>query len=276
MTTAKTPKAKASENGTDIPTPEQLQELLRREAIEHEEAIREEAAAIWATDENADVELHSHLLRELRPLLRRPIPRGFIEKVGKTEGKPYLSTGVKSVQVQMDRLDNVLGPENWGYEATHTDDGKRCYVKAWIGPDENRPLMKRDSWGGVNRGSTEGNLWKGSFTNAAKPAFARLGPAWEVYVGAADFDPDTDPDAAKEQEKADTAAGVSATPIGKDRGEKLAQIVTEAKLTDTDLKNKLRALGIKSLADATEAQGMAVVEWAAEARRELPAEGGSK
>lgn len=227
------------------------------EAIAHEEAIREEADAIWTKEEWADHgDLNPWLFRELRPLLRKPIPAGFIEHVGEVTGKPYESTGVKSVQIQMDRLDNVLGPMNWGYEATHTEDGKRCHVVAWIGKKAD-PLFERDSWGGVNRGSTEGNIWKGSFTNAAKLAFARLGPGWEVYVGAADFDPDTDKDAAKVQTEA------PADPTRKLPAEKVAKLeeaVTAAGLTD-HLPMKLRSFGVESLSDLTVEQGISVYEW---------------
>jgi hypothetical protein len=54
----------------------------------------------------------------------------------------------------------------------------------------------------VNRGSTQGNLRKGSFTNAAKQALARIGPAHEVYIGVTDHDPDVDEEAAKQQSRA--------------------------------------------------------------------------
>lgn len=244
---------KGTQNGT-------APDLALAEAIAYEEAIREEADAIWTADENADdASIQPFIFRELRPLLRRPIPTGFIEHVGEVTGKPYESTGVRSVQVQMDRLDNVLGPHNWGYEATHSEDGKRCYVKAWIGPAAD-PLFSRDSWGGVNRGSTEGNVFKGSFTNAAKLALARLGPGWEVYVGAADFDPDTDAAAAKAQE------GKGAEPPGSrklsaEKAASLEKVVQAAGLSD-HLPAKLRGFGVKSIAELDYEQGMALWDWA--------------
>lgn len=227
-------------------------------AIAYEEAIREEAEAIWTADENAgDPSVEAFIFRQLRPLLRRPIPTGFIEHVGEVTGKPYASDGVRSVQVQIDRLDNVLGPHNWGYEANHHSDGKRCYVKAWVGQASD-PLFVRDSWGGMNRGSTEGNLFKGSFTNAAKLAFARLGPGWEVYVGAADFDPDTDEAAAKAQEGADDQP--TEQKLTPEQAEKLQAIVEAAGLKD-HLEMKLRQFGASKLTDLTVEQGMALWEW---------------
>ena len=226
------------------------------EAIKHEEEIRELAEMIWA--EADEVNVTPNLLRELRSLLRAPIPTGFIEHVGEVPGKPYASTGVRSVQVQMDRLDNVLGAHNWGYRATYSDDGKRCYVKAWVGTEDS-PVFWRDSWGGVKSGSTEGNVFKGSFTNAAKPAFARLGPAWEVYVGAADFDPDTDASAAKAQDG--PAENSPERPLKPKKAEALSKIIGEAGLSE-HLPNKLRSFGKKELTDLTVEQGLELYEWA--------------
>jgi hypothetical protein len=267
-------KAEAEQNGRQNgePTPEQRALM---EAIAYEEAIREEAEGIWTDDERGGLdELDSHLFRSLRPLLRKPIPPGFIEHVGSVTGKPYDSTGVRSVQVQMDRLDNVVGPENWGYEATHTEDGKRCYVRAWIG-SKDAPLFERDSWGGMNQGSTEGNLWKGSFTNAAKLAFARLGPGWEVYVGAADFDPDTDEEAAKAQGDAPATPSLEVAVIDGDRVAELADAAQafiaagDEKAQTRQLVTKLRHVGVtgkiesisRALASLTLAQADDVEAW---------------
>jgi hypothetical protein len=51
-------------------------------------------------------------------------------------------------------------------------------------------LTSRTSYGGVDHASTRGNFYKGSYTNAAKVAIARLGPGHEIYVGVPDLDPD--------------------------------------------------------------------------------------
>jgi hypothetical protein len=241
-----------SRNGT-------AEDLPLVEAIAYEDAIREEAEAIWTSDERAaNAGIDPFVFRELRSLLRKPIPAGFIEHVGEVTGKPYASSGVRSVQVQMDRLDNVLGPNNWGYEATHSEDGKRCYVKAWVGPASD-PLFTRDSWGGVNRGSTEGNIFKGSFTNAAKLALARLGPGWEVYVGAADFDPDTDEAAAKAQQGGGEDTGPR--KLSAEKVEALAKVIETAGLTP-HLATKLRGFGKKRIEDLTVEQGLGLFEWA--------------
>jgi hypothetical protein len=138
------------------------------------------------------------LLDELHPLLREPIPSAFIQTVGRLEGKPYASTGIRSVQVQIDRMNNVLGLSWWDFEEDFEADGKLAKVTVYIGNPGETPLAKRSSRGGVDRGTGTGNRYKGSFTNAAKLAFARVGPGHEVYVGAADLDPDVNEAVAKQ------------------------------------------------------------------------------
>lgn len=247
------------------------------EAIAYEEEIRQRAETIW--DEKDDWEnLTPDLFRQLRPLLREPIHQGFIQKVGQVTGKPYESTGIRSVQVQMDRLDNVLGPHNWGYRAEYRDDGKLCHVTAWVGDkDPSSSPIVRDSWGGVNRGSTDGNIWKGSFTNAAKLAFARLGPGWEVYVGAADFDPDTDEDAAAVQEAVEPAPpvpGIAPESLLMLR-ERFDNLIGEDKEKLKQFKVKLGSLGVSArsrdtaLASLTPAQAIDLDEWFDSLEKEL-------
>ena len=141
------------------------------------------------------------LLDKLRPLLEEPIPPAFIETIGTTKGKPYESTGVRSVQVQIDRLNRVLGLSNWRDNYSYEDDGRLCHVIISVlgAPNEegNREVLcQRSSYGGVDHGSTRGNIHKGSYTNAAKLAIARLGPGHEIYCGVPDMDPDVSKDLA--------------------------------------------------------------------------------
>lgn len=164
------------------------------EAIAHEDAIREEAEQIRGEQPMTRI-----LFSKLQPLLKRPIPAAFIEHVGRVEGKPYESTGVRSVQVQIDRMDNVLGAGCWRDDVEYHEEGKLAEVIVTVFDNDGKMIVQRSSWGGVNRGSTLGNIRKGSYTNAAKPAFARIGPAHEVYLGIADYDPDVNADAAGEQ-----------------------------------------------------------------------------
>lgn len=177
-------------------------DIALADAIASEQQIAQEAAAI--REKSDDQALTPALFLELYPLLCKPIPAGFIQKIGATKGKPYISTGIRSVQVQIDRMNNVLTPLWWRDMVEYEDGGKLATVTVIVGdyqrPDL-EPLVIRSSRGGVGQGSGIGNIYKGSYTNAAKLAFARLGPGHEVYLGAADLDPDVN------QEVADQSSG---------------------------------------------------------------------
>jgi hypothetical protein len=184
-------------------TPE---EQAQAEAAASEAAIADEAATIRG---DATV-LSPALLNRLWPLLRRPIPAAYIKQTPAVKGKPYESTGVRSVQVQIDRMNAVLTPLWWWDVVHYEDGGKLALVTICIGNYQqhregvaepvNEVLAARQSMGGVNQGSTLGNIYKGSYTNAAKRAFAALGPGHEVYLGAADLDPDVNAEVAEAQE----------------------------------------------------------------------------
>ncbi len=163
-------------------------------AIASEAQIGEEAAAIRA--EHDDEGLTAGLFLQLYPLLCKPIPSAFIQRLPATKGKPYESTGIRSVQVQIDRMNNVLTPMWWWQETNHDEGGKLCEVTVFVGNRDSDVLAEGSSFGGVGQGSTLGNIYKGSFTNAGKLAFAHLGVGHEVYLGATDLDPDVDADLA--------------------------------------------------------------------------------
>jgi hypothetical protein len=191
------------------------------EAIAYEQAIADEAAEIRGDD----AELTPALFLRLWPLLKRPIPTAFIQTVGKVEGKPYESTGIRSVQVQIDRMNNVLTPLWWWDEVRYEEDGKLAEVTVYVGQPgafgEERMFTSRTSRGGVQRGAGLGNVYKGSYTNAAKLAFARLGPGHEIYLGAADLDPDTDPEAAEQLRGGEPEPAATTGPIGNAIAQKL-------------------------------------------------------
>lgn len=252
-----------STNGT---TPDPL-----AEAIAHEDAIADEATAIREEATTID----AALFLKLWPLLRRPIPAGFITTTGVVKGKPYPSTGVKSMQVLIDRMNNVLTPLWWWYEVEYfgagSDAGTLAEVTVYVGERAGKPfiLTQATSRGGVNQASTLGNRYKGSETNAAKRAFAQIGPGHEVYLGATDLDPDVSTDAAKAQEVSQGDGQAEAETLSADRAENLAAIIDAAGLTD-HLPNKLRSFGKKALTDLTLDQGMALYAWTREAEAAMP------
>lgn len=267
MTTTAKRKAEPSANGNGQTDPLAV-------AIAYEQEI-----ADFAADIRGDAkELTPELFMELRPLLRKPIPSAFIVTTAKTEGKPYPSTGVKSLQVLTDRMDNVLTPFWWRYEVEYLgpdgidsrgvpNAGRLAEVTVYVGSDPDKPLIVKRSRGGVNQASTIGNLFKGSETNAAKRAFAAIGPAWEVYVGAADFDPDTDEDAAGMQAQTESAPALET--IEADRAAHLRDLFDgNAEIDAKKLQIKLGALGVTSarsvnagIASLTPAQADELEEW---------------
>lgn len=226
-------------------------------AMKAEAELAERAAELRG---ETDDPLQAHF-SELWSLAREPFHRGFLQEVTAGKGKPYPSKGVRSLQVQINRMDNVWTPLWWGWETTPLrDDRTLVEVRVWIGRRED-PIVERRAVGGVDQGSTKGNVAKGSETNAAKLAFARIGPGQEVYLGAADFDPDTDEDAAEQQAKGNGADKDPARPLPPDKVEPLKTAVTAAGLDD-HLAMKLAAFGVDAIEKLTVEQALGLYEWA--------------
>lgn len=140
--------------------------------------------------------LTNALLLDLEALLNTPIPEGYLLHSAPTEGKPYHSTGLKSIQVQVDIANAVLGSAHWRL-LTHYKTEHVCHAWVIIGnnllpakliangeevePNGADILTTRDGWGGVKRSNHEGDGRKGAQTNASKRALAQAGPGSNVY-----------------------------------------------------------------------------------------------
>ena len=179
------------------------------DAQAYEERIAAEAAEVRGEGYSG---LTVALFLRLWPLLSRHLHPGHVIHTTSGKGKPYESDGAKSAQVLIDRMNNVLTPLSWDYSEQYEDGGKLCKVTIAVHDRSGVCLVSRSSWGGVNQGSTQGNIYKGSFTNAAKLAFARLGPGHEIYLGVVDMDPDVNPDIAKQQAKQSTERAAASKP----------------------------------------------------------------
>jgi hypothetical protein len=241
------------------------------EAIAIEAAIAEQAAEIRG-DASA---LTPDLFLKLWPLLTKPIPEAFIQSVPKVEGKPYESTGIKSVQVQIDRMNNVLTPLWWWDTVEYDNDGKLATVTVFVGDRNGHDngdqgvLMHRSSRGGVERGSSTGNVYKGSYTNAAKLAFARIGVGHEVYLGATDLDPDV----SEELANASPAQAAAKSEVGPKIAKKMVDRAWDVKCqdrlqlaashaADTDVGDcSTKQKAIKALAGLTFDQAERVDNW---------------
>lgn len=252
------PKAQPRKVGTkEYPTKVEPTADEFTAAVEYERAIADEAAEI----RGEATTLTPELFLRLWPLLRRPIPAGFIVETSRGDGKPYDSKGIRSVQVCIDRADNVLTPLWWHQDVAYHEDGKLCEVTVIV--DVQGSGVKRSAWGGVDRGNTVGNRYKGTHTNAAKVAFARLGIGREVYVGALDFDPDVNVDAAREQTKADRPAEVPSPLADVDPAEleSRTELLSCAKgVVDLGLwsKQRLKAELVSAKAADTKTSGRAI------------------
>lgn len=195
-------------------TPEQVEQ-----AIVSERELADRAAQVRDEVDFLRRGLSRKVFVALYPLMREKIPDGFISEVTAGKGKPYGSKGVRSLQVQINRMDAVWTPLCWGWR-TEWISPSLAEVTVWIG-DEDKPLVTRKARGGMNGGSTDGNHFKGTETNAAKIAFGRIGPGNEVYLGTTDFDPDTDEEAAEAQAN---AGSESVAQIRRALGEEVAQL----------------------------------------------------
>lgn len=195
-------------------------ELARYDELDATRADRAQAILDAA---DYDGVLTAQTLRKLRPLLREAINPRYIVTTGPAEkGKPMTTTGIVSVQVQIERLMEVLGGAHYRTLAHWMPDGVRCHVHVVIGNDlqwctldgedgkmqpytllqgtvaaaagilagvkEAEVIEHAHGWGGHARGSAPGDIWKGSYTNAAKLAIARVGPGGHVYL--LDFEDD--------------------------------------------------------------------------------------
>lgn len=223
-------------------------------AVRYEQDVAIEAAAIRGDA----ITLTPELYLRLWPLLRRPIPSGFIKSVGVVKGKPYASTGVSSVQVQVERMDNVLTPLWWRDTATYEKDGTLAHVVVEVGNLGEPPMVSRRSYGGVDRGSTAGNVYKGSYTNAAKVAFARVGPGHEIYLDAVDLDPDVHEQTAKEQVRPQSAPSGTPRLLTPEECAKVVKATQDAGLDDDELMLLLGSMGVDSTDDLTTAHAFEI------------------
>jgi hypothetical protein len=242
------------------PSQEQL-----AEAADHERQIEFEAGKVWEEREGERPDgMTRELFRKLRPLLRKPIPEGYISEVTAGKGKPYPSKGIKSLQVQIDRLDNVLGETHWSWTTEYLNDaGTLAEVTVSVLDFSGKEIFSRKARGGVDRGSTTGNTHKGTETNAAKLAFARLGVGHEVYIGLTDLDPDVDEEAAQAQAEGGKTASEPdpSRPLPADKVEPLRKAVEDAGLSE-HLDMKLRSFGVDQIEKLSVEQALGLWAWA--------------
>jgi hypothetical protein len=203
----------------------EVQEAATPEAAAEGELVTtsyaDEADAIWkghgSNDKRAE-RLTAALLTDLEPLLNKPTPPNFIERLPAVQGKPFVSFGIKSTQVQFDRMNDVLGGAHWRALLHFSQQAQLCHATVVVGndleycrldadgnlipytvvdvpphlaaalpPDALRETIRhadvvavREGWGGW-KSRTVGDTYKASETNALKRTLARFGRLpWRV------------------------------------------------------------------------------------------------
>lgn len=218
------PAAKTAKRGKAAAKTPDERDNGRADYVPPEPSLRDQADAIrkehgYDGDEGG---IGLPMLQALEPLLAYPLDPRYIERTEPTKGKPYASTGVRSVQVQVDRMNEVLGAAHWRVLYRYEQAGQLCKAVVVVGNDlqyarlddrgdlvpftladraDQGPdgtvmsmtfkaeiLAIREGWGGHSRGSAPADVFKGSETNALKRVLARLGPGADVYR--LDFDDD--------------------------------------------------------------------------------------
>lgn len=186
---------------------------------------REAATALRAA-QSYDGVLSNALYLALEGLLFEPIDPRYIKTLPPIQGKPYESTGIRTAQVQVDRLNAVLGGPHWRKLLHYEDGGGTCHAHVIVGNNLGHAtldalggllqgdadlLVHRSGWGGHARAKDAGDRRKGAETNALKRTIAQVGPGHEVYC--LDFDEDANP-TARDYSQIDGPAAAAELPAG--------------------------------------------------------------
>lgn len=182
----------------------------QREAQEHEHAIRVEAEAI-RLEGDYEGRLTPGMFARLESLLSRPTPAVYVEHTpveykedGKPKGLPFATTGIKSIQFQIDRMNAVLGLMGWRSLLHYTQGGVLVKAVVVVGNDLHLCSLAKDTgelewwkevggemklatiittregWGGFQM-RTIGDTHKAGETNTLKRVLARMGPGNDVF-----------------------------------------------------------------------------------------------
>lgn len=199
-------------------TPQTAEEDPVQAVLDRYTSYRAEAEAI-KSEKDYKGTLTSAMFTALQTLLYKPTDPAYIQhskakSEGNPTGLPYATTGVRSMQYQFDRFNDVLGAQHWRTLLHFDKDGTVCKCVGLVGndlqwarlddtgrlipftvlPGERTQVETADiiaqveGWGG-HKGPTTGLSYKGSETNATKRCLAKLGPAADMYR--VDYDLDT-------------------------------------------------------------------------------------
>jgi hypothetical protein len=206
--TAATPDADAV---TSERQPERIVDWPPADAFARAEEVRERHG-YYDPDSPSGGRLTPAMVTQLARIAQTiATPDALITTEPPTEGKPYTSTGLSSLQPQIDVMHAVFGPPHWRLRERELDDGV-LDLELVIGNDLDRPdepgnrqadvLLRHRMRGSHTRGRSHGDRYKGALTNGAKRLLAMAGACADVWR----FGPDPDeahntPDAARDTRK---------------------------------------------------------------------------
>jgi hypothetical protein len=124
-------------------------------------------------------------------------PDALITTEPPTEGKPYQSTGLNSLQPQIDVMHAIFGPSHWRLLERELEDGVldlelvlgNGLDRADHGEQREAEVLARHRMRGSHtRGRSHGDRYKGALTNGAKRLLAMAGACADVWRFGSDPD----------------------------------------------------------------------------------------
>jgi hypothetical protein len=202
-TATQTPTGNADEPA-DSQQPERIIEWPPAEAFHRAEEIKREHG-YYDADSASHARLSAGMITQLTRLAQTiATPDALITTEPPTEGKPYTSTGLSSLQPQIDVMHAIFGPPHWRLREQEVEDGV-LDLELVIGNDLDAPpridsatgelretpaevLLRHRMRGSHTRGRSHGDRYKGALTNGAKRLLAMGGACADVWR----FGPDPD------------------------------------------------------------------------------------
>jgi hypothetical protein len=197
--------------------PERIVEWPPADAFQRAEEIKREHG-YHDPDSPSHGRLSAAMVTQLTRLAQTiATPEALITTEPPTEGKPYTSTGLSSLQPQIDVMHAIFGPPHWRLRERELEDGV-LDLELVIGNDLDAPpridaatgeahqtpaevLLRHRMRGSHTRGRSHGDRYKGALTNGAKRLLAMSGACADVWR----FGPDPD-------EAHNTPAGAARDP----------------------------------------------------------------
>jgi hypothetical protein len=176
---------------------ERIVEWPPRDAFEAAEQVREKHG-YNDPDSPAYGRLTAPMITQLARIAQTiATPDALITTEPPTEGKPYQSTGLNSLQPQIDVMHAIFGPSHWRLLERELEDGVldlelvigNSLDRAGHGDQREADVLARHRMRGSHtRGRSHGDRYKGALTNGAKRLLAMAGACADVWRFGSDPD----------------------------------------------------------------------------------------